>query len=198
VPAASIVSVRVEAPALAHLVAQMNKTQKGKELRKDMAKSLRKSADKVVKAEKAAVMGLSSKAKHTKKQTARYAATELGRRKKISDARMAQAIQGAGLRRSIANSIERIIRYQGADVGVRVRARASKMPPGMSKLPKLTNKGSWTHPYLGHRDIIVKQTTSPAGWWSKTGEQHYPEIRAEMELVLKAYAAKLARLNGGF
>ncbi len=197
-PEASIVSVKVEIPNLAALVSEMNKTERGQALRKEMAKGLRKSADKIVVAEKSAVMGLSSKAKHTQKQTARYAATELGRRKKISDARMTKAIEGAGLRRSIANSIERLIRYRGNDVGVRVRARASKMPPGMSKLPKLTNKGSWTHPFLGHRNIIVKQTTSPAGWWSKTGEQHYPEVRAEMELVLKAYAAKLARLDGGF
>lgn len=186
----SLVSVKVEAPDLAGLVAAMNAAGQDK-LRKDLAKSLRQSADKIVRAEQQAVMGLSSKAKHTKKQTAQHAAKEIGKRKNVSSDKFFAAIEGAGLRRSISNSIERLIRYRGKDVGVRVRARASKMPSGMERLPRLTNKGKWGHPFMGHRNIWVNQTTSPAHWWTKTGQDAHADVRREIELVLKAYAQKL-------
>ena len=167
-------------------------------LRTEFRKAMRLNADRIVKAEKAAVMELSSKAKHTKKQTAQFAASELRGRKSVNINQFDNAIRHAGLRRSIANSIGRIIRYKGDEVGVVVRVHSSKMPPGMEKLPRLTNRGKWGHPFLGRRDIWVDQTTSPPSWWENTGRREYPQVRADIELVIKAYAAKLARATGGY
>jgi len=190
-----VASVRLEAPRLAALVKAMEDGGQT-ELRKEFAKSLRKTTEEVLRAEKAAVMGLSSKAKHTAKQKARFAATELGRKKQININQFDKAVQNAGLRQSIANSIGRIIRYRGKDVGVRVRAQSSKMPPGMGKLPRHTNRGKWGHPFLGHRDIWVDQTTTPAGWWELTGRREYPKVRADIEQVIKEYEKKILKAAG--
>lgn len=178
----------VPPPNLAEIAAKLGR---GTELRREFGKKMRDIARDAVKAERAAVMGISSKARHTKRQRAMHAANQLRNRKNITDRKIETALKGAGLRKSIANSINAIIRYQGADVGVRIRAQSSKMPPGMQRLPQLTNKGSWTHPILGKAPGSVRQTTSPPQWWSKTRDQVRQKARADFDQLLQEYAKKI-------
>lgn len=186
----SPISVKVEPPDLACVAAGLAKA--SPELRREFGKEMRKIAKTAVTAERQAVLGLSSKAQHTRKQSAIHAANQLRGRKKVTEKSVMNALQGAGLRKSISNSINAIIRYQGADVGVRIRAQSSKMPPGMQRLPQLTNRGSWSHPIFGKGGNTVRQTTSPPGWWSKAREEIYKQARKDFERLLQEYGNKVA------
>lgn len=187
-------SYKVELPDLATVAAGLGK---GTELRREFGKAMRTAAKDAVEAERNAVLGLSSKARHTRRELATHAANELRGRKKVTDRSVRSALEGAGLRKSIANSINAIIRYQGKDVGVRIRAQSSKMPKGMGRLPALTNRGQWTHPIFGKGgSAAVTQTTSPNQWWSKTREEIYKQARKDFEALLQEYAKKVAKNVG--
>jgi hypothetical protein len=192
----SPVTITVQSPDLAKLAAEL--ADASPELRKEFGKAMRKVAKDVVAKEKEAVLGLSSNAKHTQRQTATFAANALRGRKSVSLNALTAAIEHAGLRRSIANSIGAIIRYQGNDVGVRVRARSSKMPKGMERLPQLTNRGRWAHPIMGRGGNTVVQTVNPPGWWWKARDEARDQAIADFNLVLKSYAQKLARFKAGY
>lgn len=187
---ASIISMKVDGAELARVAAELKKADK--RLRRDFGKAMREAADRGVKAQQDAVMGLSSSAKHTKKETARFAANELRGRKSVSVDTFFQAVEHAGLRRSIANSIKPIIRYQGSDVGVRIRARSSLMPEGMEALPKATNRGVWGHPIFGKGgSSAVIQRTNPAGWWRKTRDRIFQDVKRDIEEVVRRFAAEI-------
>jgi hypothetical protein len=151
---------------------------------------LRKASFEVMREEKKAVLGLSSKGERTNKQTAIHAANTLKGKKEISLNKFDKAVRTAGLRQSVANAIGRTIRYQGKDVGVRIRARASKMPPGMSRLPKKMNKGKWVHPVMGNRNVWVGQRVNPPGWFDQTNRRMFPKIQSQVEAVVREYADK--------
>lgn len=187
----SPISVKVEPPDLACVAAGLAKA--SPELRREFGKEMRKIAKTAVTAERQAVLGLSSKARHTRKQSAIHAANQLRGRKKVTEKSVMNALQGAGLRKSISNSINAIIRYQGTDVGVRIRAQSSKMPRGMERLPALTNKGQWSHPIMGKGGPgAVTQTTSPAQWWWKGRDQAARQAQRDFERLLHDYANKIA------
>lgn len=187
----SIISAKVEPPDLACVAAGLAKA--SPELRREFGKEMRKIAKTAVQAERQAVMGLSSKAKHTPKQSAMHAANQLRGRKKVTEQSVARALQGAGLRKSIANSINAIIRYQGNDVGVRIRAQSSKMPPGMQRMAAHTNRGKWTHPIFGKGGpAAVTQTTSPPMWWWKARDEIARQAQSDFERLLQDYAKKVA------
>ena len=186
----SVVSVKVDGHELERIVKQLAIIAEGKELRKQLNSSLRKATDEVMREEKKAVLGLSSKGERTNKQTAIHAANTLKGKKEISLNKFDKAVRTAGLRQSVANAIGRTIRYQGKDVGVRIRARASKMPPGMSRLPKKMNKGKWVHPVMGNRNVWVGQRVNPPGWFDQTNRRMFPKIQSQVEAVVREYADK--------
>lgn len=186
----SVVSVKVDGHELERVVKQLATLENGKELRKQLNSAMRKATDEVIREEKKAVLGLSSKGERTNKQTAIHAANALKRKKEISSRQFFKAVETAGLRQSVANSIQRIIRYQGKDVGVRIRARASKMPAGMSRLPKKMNRGKWVHPVLGNRNVWVGQRVNPPGWFDQTNRRMFPKIQSQVEAVVREYADK--------
>jgi hypothetical protein len=186
----SVVSVKVDGHELERIVKQLAIIAEGRELRKQLNSSLRKATDEVMREEKKAVLGLSSKGERTNKQTAIHAANTLKGKKEISLNKFDKAVRTAGLRQSVANAIGRTIRYQGKDVGVRIRARASKMPAGMSRLPKKMNKGKWVHPVLGNRNVWVGQRVNPPGWFDQTNRRMFPKIQSQVEAVVREYADK--------
>jgi hypothetical protein len=191
-----IVSVSVTtSPDLAVIAAALKAGDK--ELNREMRKALRIEADKLVALEKAAVMGLSSKGtKGSNAAQANKAFAELRGKKKITDAKIGAALGRAGLRQSVSNSIGKIIRYQGNDVGIRVRAQASKMPPGMDGLPRMMNRGKWRHPFFGGKKFYG-QTVSPPRFWDSTAREQRDEIIKSMESVLIDFERRLARkING--
>jgi len=190
------VGVTISSPDLEQLAAALAAA--SPELRKEFGKAMRKVAKDVVAKEKEAVLGLSSNAKHTQRQTATFAANTLRGRKSVSVNAFTAAIEHAGLRRSIANSIGAVIRYQGNDVGVRVRAGSSKMPKGMEKLPRLTNKGRWAHPIMGRGGNTVVQTVNPPGWWWKARDEVRDQAIADFQKVLQEFAVKLAHKRVGY
>jgi len=186
----AIVSVKVDGAELARVVKLLEIRADGKELRKQLNSAMRKATDEVIREEKKAVLGLSSKGERTNMQTAVYAANTLKSKKAVSLNKFDKTVRTAGLRQSVANSIGRIIRYQGKDVGVRIRARASKMPPGMSRLPKKMNKGKWRHPIMGNRNAWVIQQVNPPGWFDATNRRMFPKIQSQVEAVVREYAEK--------
>ena len=186
----SVVSVKVDGHELERIVKQLAIIAEGKELRKQLNSSLRKATNEVMREEKKAVLGLSSKGERTNKQTAIHAANTLKGKKEISLNKFDKAVRTAGLRQSVANAIGRTIRYQGKDVGVRIRARASKMPPGMSRLPKKMNRGKWVHPMMGNRNVWVGQRVNPPGWFDQTNRRMFPKIQSQVEAVVREYADK--------
>lgn len=186
----SVVSVKVDGAELARVVKLLENHANGKELRKQLNAAMRKATDEVMREEKKAVLGLSSKGERSKKQTAIHAANTLKGKKEVSLKTFDKAVQTAGLRQSVANSIGRTIRYQGKDVGVRIRARASKMPPGMSRLPKKMNKGKWRHPVMGNRNVWAGQLVNPPGWFDQTNKRMFPKIQHQVELVVREFAEK--------
>lgn len=186
-----IVSVSVQSPDLERIA---KKLMGDKELNRDMRKALRQQADLLIAAEKAAVMGLSSKgSKGSQAAQANKAYAELRGKKKITDAKIGAAIGRAGLRQSVSNSIGKIIRYQGNDVGIRVRAQASKMPPGMAGLPRMMNRGKWRHPFFGGKEFYG-QTVSPPRFWDETSREKHPAIIKAMQEVLVDFERRFDRM----
>jgi len=187
----SIVSVSVQTPDLESVA---KKLMGDKQLNRDMKKALRQQADLLVASEKAAVMGLSSKGlKGSNAAQAAKAFAELRGKKKITDAKIGAALGRAGLRQSVSNSIGRIIRYQGNDVGIRVRAQASKMPPGMDTMPRAMNKGKWRHPLYGGKEFYT-QTVSPPRFWDQTSVERRDEIIKAMQQVLVDFERRFDRM----
>lgn len=190
-----VVSVSVQSPDLER-VAKLLKAG-DKDLNREMRKALRVEADKLIALEKAAVMGLSSKGtKGSASAQANKAFAELRGKKKITDAKIGAALGRAGLRQSVSNSIGKIIRYQGNDVGIRVRAQASKMPPGMDGLPRMMNRGKWRHPFFGGKQFYG-QTVTPPRFWDDTAREQRAEIIKAMEHVLVDFERRLERKMNG-
>lgn len=195
----------VSAPDFARVAAALKSQSPA--LRKEFGWAVRKAAANVVAAEKAAALAVDSKgAKASGKAQAALIAFSMGRTKAQRSKSIAQyqlnnlafrkrvdALgKTVGLRQSIANSIGAIIRYQGKDVGVRVRARSSKMPPGMGNMARNVNRGRWVHPMFGNKSVVVVQKSSPPNWFYTAADRPREQFKKDMEQIVQWYAHLLA------
>lgn len=94
-----------------------------------------------------------------------------------------------GLRQEMAANIAIRTRTTGDTAGVRVSLQASKLGD-KRRLPRLMNKGKWSHPVYGNRERWVRQTIRP-GFWSGTISIFAPQVRRKMIAVLDETARQL-------
>lgn len=86
------------------------------------------------------------------------------------------------LRATIAEAVRISVRTTG-DPGARVWIDKGRMPPDMKNIPDRLNEGRLRHPVFGNRSRWAQQT-APAGWWTKTVDQHKPRIEREVSRVV--------------
>lgn len=103
-------------------------------LRRRMMAALRKSANDIKEAEKAAALALPG----AKYQT--------------------------GLREAISAAVVVRNRTSASRAGVRVMVNRSALPAGKGRLPVLMNKGRWRHPVFGNRENWADQTSERGWW----------------------------------
>ena len=179
------------------------------ELRKALTKGIGAAAKPAQEKMRTAVTSLDTKgsrgggskarlAKQMKGRTLSLAeAAETGKRLMTAKA-YAKAKARSGLRASVARGVRIETRTKG-DAGVRIRASASSLPHDQRKLPRKMNKGKWSHPVFGNREVWASQTVTPAGWFTKTAEDSAPAVTAAVvkavETSAKDLAAKLSAAN---
>ena len=209
------VSYTVTAADFAAVAKQLKELDDGGVLRRQFGRDIRNLAKKIVEAEKRAALGVKSEgAKRTTGSQGQRALRESTMASRgiarMSSAKMKRmvglglsnpakaqamydrAVSSGGLRASIANSMKYVVRYQGKDVGVRIRASRSSMPPGMASMPRNVNRGQWRHPVYGYQQSWVVQRTAPKNWFYKTGDQFREPFKEEFAKTVAAYQQQLA------
>lgn len=105
------------------------------------------------------------------------------------------AFARAGLRETIARSINVDNRTRGRSAGVRVQTRNSNLPPDQRALPRLMNRGRWRHPVFGNRDNWVQQESGNRGWWKDTMFQHRPRVKAAVQKEFAKWVDEAAKVR---
>jgi len=175
-------SVDIE-PDLAAVTARLKQYAEGggKELKKQLAREMRGLGDRVVTAEKDAVMRLKIRGV---KSGNRFRNKRGGRRG-----------EGKGIRGPVADSIIKRNRLSGQTVGVEIRASRSRMPAGMANMPRNLNKGSWRHPLFGDRGSWYDQVASPPGFFVQARKEMEPVIRRELQALAQKYMQEAMKLG---
>src|SRR4051812_17811530 len=126
------------ADRLRDLSRDLRKHEDGTALRRRMVGELKKGANEVVRAERAAVLALPSKEQNARR----------GRR---------------SLRRSVATATVSTVRTVAKDPRVSVRIDPSRMPEGRRTLPAYMNAEPrftrWRHPVFGTRTFVTQRAT---------------------------------------
>ncbi|SDN73881.1 hypothetical protein [Allokutzneria albata] len=157
---------------------------------REMAKSLRASAEPAKAAAEQSVLGLPISGHSSGRGRAQREAYLLSRRKRVS-ARMAQRIrEGAGLRASTANALRTEVTASARTARLRIKVQKSLLPPGMRKLPKHMNSGKWRHPVWGNREVWVAQT-APPHWFDDPMQTEGPQVRDAAQQVVSSYLKRL-------
>jgi hypothetical protein len=179
------VSLKIEPP---ENLAQISKVFKsdlgsGKLLQRELSVALRGIGDKMVDAERAAIMGLTIRGV---KGSSRKGSERIRRGGKTKGS-------GKGIRGPMAAAVTRKNQFTGKGAGVEVRISGSKMAainPGTNKIPTEANLGHFRHPVFGNRKTWAGQNVSPAYWWDKTRQAQRPMVEAEFKKVIEEFKAK--------
>lgn len=161
--------LRVEgADRLRQLSKELRGHADGKEIRRDTVRELKRAADEIVQAERAAVRALPSKGESIRR----------GRRP---------------LRHKIASATVSRVRTGAKDPEVSVLINASRLGD-QAVLPAYMNaeQGSpeWEHPTFGHAPY-VRQAATP--WWSQTAEPFEGRVQQRLIGVLDRAADRIER-----
>lgn len=88
------------------------------------------------------------------------------------------------LRATIAEAIRISVHTGGATAGARVWIDRGRLPRDITNgLIKQLDDGRVRHPVFNNRSRWAMQT-APAGWWTKTVDQHKPRIEREVARVV--------------
>jgi len=163
--------VRVEgAERLRALARTVRQYEDGRELRKQLRVALKRSAERVQRAEQAAVQALPSQGENARR----------GR---------------PSLRRSIARATQVRVRTAGARAGVMVWVNPRRMPPGQHNLPAymegLRPFHRWRHPVYGNPDVWVSQR--PRQWFYRTAARFETAAQRDAARAIDAIARDIER-----
>ena len=159
----------------------------GKLLQKELSVALRGIGDKMVIAERAAIMGTTIRGV---KGSARSGPERVKRGGKSGF--------GKGIRAPMAAAVKRKNQFKGKEAGVVVWISGTAMAainPGTANVPEMANSGHIRHPIFGNRKAWAGQNVSPAGWWDKTRLAQRPMVEAEFKKVLDEFRAKANALT---
>lgn len=162
--------LRVEgADQLRELSRDLRRHGDGKEIRRRMVAELKKSANELVRAEKAAVLALPSKGQNARR----------GRR---------------SLRRSVATATVSTVRTTAKDPRVSVRVNPSRMPAGQANLPAYMNAEPrftrWRHPVFGTSKYVTQLATP---WFYATARPMEERLQRRMVDVISGVAQEIER-----
>lgn len=162
-------------------------------LYKELRAELRKKANKLKAAQKAAVMDIESSGTSGRGSGAnarqQYATGGVA----TSKAAARRGERARGLRSSAAAALKIEYREKATAsrpfLGIRVRMSSKAMPYDQRRLPKHMNYGRWRHPVFGNKDAWTSQSARPEGWFDKTFADMKNEIRAALGAAVdRAYA----------
>lgn len=144
---------------------------------RNMSKAMKQAAEPMVQDMQSTVRGLTTLGGSGRGgASARAARTaHFLRRRKPTAKALAKARAASGLRAAAARTVSVSASSSARSAGVRVRSRASLMPPDQQKLPMYMNRGQWRHPVFGG-DTWVTQAVSP-GWFDRPAQRHGPRVR---------------------
>ncbi|MEU6267695.1 hypothetical protein [Saccharopolyspora shandongensis] len=137
----------------------------GKDLRKQMTREIRQTANPVRQEARAAIRSMPSKGGYRK---------------------------GRPLRAAIAQKIQIASRPTGRFVGVKITAGQTGSVRGFTHAARKTNFGRWRHPVFGDSANWVSQNGEP-GWFDNTMLRNRPTFRRAVRAVLEDYANRIAR-----
>lgn len=162
--------LRVEgADRLRDLGRDLRKHEDGKEIRRRMVTELKRSADEIVRAEKAAVLALPSRGESARR----------GRK---------------SLRRRVANATVSQVRTTAKDPRVAVRINPKRMPAGQRNLPAYMNAERrferWRHPVFGTRKFVTQRATP---WFYATARPLEERAQRRMLDVISGVADEIER-----
>lgn len=158
---------------LADLARAMKAEEDGKELRKDLVRNFKEAVAPAVDGAKASIRSMPS---------------------------MGHA--GLPLRSAVARSVAVQVKMGGRAVGVKVRARGTKVR-GFTNAPRLLNSAKgWRHPNIGAQDRKGKPRRGQREWVAQRGKpdwfdgpvrHHRPEYRKAVIKAMDAMAVRIAR-----
>ncbi|WP_242890279.1 hypothetical protein [Actinomadura litoris] len=147
----------------------LRKHGQGTAVRRRMVGELKKGANDLVRAERAAVLALPSKGQNARR----------GRR---------------SLRRSVATATVSTVRTVAKDPRVSVRIDPSRMPEGQANLPAYMNAERrferWRHPVFGTRKYVTQRATP---WFYATARPLEESLQRRMVDVISGVAQEIER-----
>jgi hypothetical protein len=110
----------------------------------------------------------------------------------LSKTQIRRANRATSLRSAAAGAVGVEVREKPSArvrrVGVSIRMKSSRMPPGQGRLPKHMNYGRWRHPVFG-TDTWVTQTAREQGWFDGTFKSMKDDsLRAIDAAITEAWA----------
>lgn len=157
----------------------------GGKLRKEFRKALRKAADDLVREQQSAIRSTTIKGEKRRRG---------GRSTREYQSRLAGGSRG--LRESIAASLKKSIRYSGKTVGVEVKSSETSLPPGMRRLPVLTNRGTWRHPVYGGPGW-ASQRAQPAHWFTRTAKNADSKAERDLGNIVRQFGSEVEKAMQG-
>lgn len=118
--------------------------------------------------------------------------SEIGGNAMTAYGRGAHAYDGPSGAGGITAKMQRNIRVQVSGGRVRIYVPAAG---SIGKIAASIDAGqSWRHPVMGNRKAWVSQTGSATGWFSDTGQRHFPQIREKVREALEETAREVAAM----
>jgi gas vesicle protein len=149
---------------LAALVRAIRAEEDGKELRKELAKTMREALKPGAQEAKSSIMAMSS----------------------------AGLATAPALRSSIARKIRPEVKLGGRWSGARVKAFKTKNVRGFPNAPKRTNRaGGWRHPVWGNREVWVQQH-GKVDWFDRSFAGRESTYKAAVEAAMENMARRIA------
>lgn len=136
----------------------------GKELRKELAKSMREALKPGAAQAKSSIMSMASTTPHA----------------------------GPALKTSIARKIRPEVRLTGRFPGAKIKAFKTKNLRGFPNAPKRTNRASgWRHPVYGNREVWIHQT-GKVKWFDHAFEGRRNEYKRAVQFALAEMVNRIA------
>ena len=146
------------------------------DLRKNLGKALRRSADPMKKAVKDSAEHISTR----------------GQRKPGARHPFAKKMEPKGTREKIAAAVTVDVKVEEDDPRMSIRVASRKLPAELKNMPQHFDSGEpWRHPVLGNREAWVEQTADR--WFFPPIRDHIKDVRAEIDKALDETREMLER-----
>ena len=166
----------VGAEELHRTAARLKQVEGGRQVLREMTRSMRATAKPAQQDAQRAVRSLHSAGVRGGGGQQRRAFTE-SRARKLTEATKRRAFRGRGLRTTTASALRTVVRTGARSAVVRIEVNKSRMPRDQRELPGHMDTGKWRHPVMGNKKVWVTQTAAPPGWFSDTVPRHGPRMR---------------------